>query len=60
MNFKDWINGTYKNFEDPTEYNEKTRYCEVCNIEEERTYFIENTNICENCYEKEEETNENN
>lgn len=44
----------------PINYNGKSRYCEVCNIEESRTYFVDNTNICENCYteEEEEETNE--
>ena len=61
MNYRDWKKGTYKNFEDPTYYNEPPRYCEICDVEEERTYFVENTLICEDCYEEEEEeTNENN
>ena len=38
MNFKDWKVGTYKNFEDPTYYNEPSKYCEICDIEEEKTY----------------------
>lgn len=36
MNFKDWKVGTYKNFEDPTYYNEPSKYCEICDIEEEK------------------------
>lgn len=61
MNYYDWIKGTYQGYEDPTYYNEPSRHCEICNIEENRTYFVENTNICENCYkEEEEETIENN
>ena len=61
MNYRDWKNGTYQNYNDPTEYIPIIRYCEICNIEEERTYFVEDTCICEDCYkEEEEETNENN
>ncbi len=42
----------------PINHEPKTNYCEVCNIEEYKTYFVDNTNICENCYtEEEEETN---
>lgn len=59
MNYNDWIRGTYKNYEDPTYYNEPSRYCEICDIAEEKTYFIDDTCICEDCHE-EEETNENN
>ena len=25
-------------------------YCEVCNIEESKTYFVEDSEICEECY----------
>ena len=25
-------------------------YCEVCNIEESKTYFVEDSGICEDCY----------
>ena len=25
-------------------------YCEVCNIEESKTYFVEDTEICEECF----------
>ena len=59
MNYNDWIRGTYQGYKDPTEYNEPPRYCEICDIEEEKTYFIDDTCICEDCHE-EEETNENN
>ena len=62
MNYNDWKGATYQNYNDPTEYNQITRYCEICDIEEERTYFEEDTSICLDCYEqqqKEEETNEN-
>ena len=42
----------------PINQQPKTNYCNICNIEESRTYFVENTNICEDCYiEEEEETN---
>jgi hypothetical protein len=34
----------------PINYNGKTRFCEVCNIEESKTYFVEETEICENCF----------
>ena len=59
MNYNEWIKGTYQGYEDPTHYNEKPRYCEICDIEEEKTYFIDGTCICEDCHE-EKETNENN
>ena len=34
----------------PINYNGKSRYCEVCNIEESKTYFVDDTEICENCF----------
>ena len=34
----------------PINYNGKSRFCEVCNIEENKTYFVEETEICENCF----------
>jgi len=34
----------------PINYNGKTRYCEVCNIEESKTYFVEDSQICEECF----------
>lgn len=34
----------------PINQQPKQRYCEVCNIEENKTYFVEDTEICENCF----------
>jgi len=39
----------------PINHEPQTNFCEVCNIEESKTYFIENKNICEDCHEEEEE-----
>ena len=36
----------------PINYNGKSRYCEICDAEESRTYFVEDTNICESCYDE--------
>ena len=41
----------------PINHEPQEKCCEVCNIEESRTYFVDNTNICENCYTEEEEAN---
>ena len=30
-------------------------YCDICNIEESKTYFVNDTQICEDCYTEEEE-----
>ena len=57
MNFNNWKESTYKNYDDPTEFNEQSRYCEICDIEENKTYFVENTNICQDCKEEEENIN---
>ena len=51
MNYKNYLEAVRQGFEDPTEYNENSRYCEVCDIEENKTYFIDETCICEDCYE---------
>jgi len=43
----------------PINYEPEAKYCEVCNIEESKTYFIDDTQICEDCMMlEEEETNE--
>ena len=43
----------------PINYESKTRYCIICNIEESKTYFVDDTEICEDCMMlEEEETNE--
>ena len=34
----------------PINQQPQTRFCEVCNIEESRTYFVEDTEICEDCF----------
>jgi len=34
----------------PINQQPETRYCEVCNIEESRTYFVDDTEICEDCF----------
>jgi len=34
----------------PINYNGKERFCEVCNIEESRTYFVDDSGICEECF----------
>lgn len=34
----------------PINQQPKQIYCEVCNIEESKTYFVEDTEICENCF----------
>jgi len=57
MNFNNWKESTYKNYDDPTEYNDKPRYCEICDIQEDKTYFIENECICQDCKEEEENIN---
>ena len=34
----------------PINYNEKPRYCEVCEVEESKTYFVDGSEICEDCF----------
>ena len=34
----------------PINWNGKTRFCEVCNIEESKTYFVDDAEICEECF----------
>ena len=34
----------------PINQQPQTNYCDVCNIEESRTYFVEDTEICEECF----------
>ena len=34
----------------PINQQQEQRFCEVCNIEENKTYFVEDTEICEECY----------
>ena len=44
----------------PINHERKTLCCDICGIEEHKTYFVDDTNICENCYtEEEEETKKN-
>ena len=60
MNYKNYLEAVRQGYEDPTEYNETSRYCIVCNIEENKTYFVEHDCICQDCYKEEEKTKENN
>lgn len=34
----------------PINQQPTTKCCEVCNIEESKTYFVDETEICENCF----------
>ena len=34
----------------PINHEPTKNYCEVCNIEESKTYFVEDSEICEECY----------
>ena len=34
----------------PINHEPQTKCCEVCNIEESRTYFVDDSNICEECF----------
>lgn len=34
----------------PINQQPKENFCEVCNIEESKTYFVEDTEICEECF----------
>ena len=43
----------------PINHQPTIKYCDICGIEEYKTYFVDDTQICENCInEEEEETNE--
>ena len=58
MNYKNYLEAVRQGYEDSTEYNEPSRYCEVCDIEENKTYFVNNECICQDCKEEEEEEEE--
>lgn len=34
----------------PINQQPEQKYCEVCNIEESKTYFVDDTEICEECF----------
>jgi len=34
----------------PINQQQKENFCEVCNIEESKTYFVDDSEICEECY----------
>jgi len=36
----------------PINQQPQTNYCNICDIEESKTYFIDDTNTCESCYEE--------
>ena len=54
MNYKNYLQAVRQGYEDPTEYEPKIRYCEICDIEEIKTYFVDNECICQDCKEEEE------
>ena len=51
MNYKNYIESVRQGYEDPCEYQPENRYCDICDIEEIKTYFVDNTSICQDCYE---------
>ena len=55
MTYSNWLEATRQGYEDPCEYMPEKRYCQECDIAEERTYFVEDTYICEDCYCEDEE-----
>mgnify|MGYP003636395004 CR=1 FL=1 len=42
----------------PINQQTETNYCNICNIEENKTYFVDDTNICEDCINEKEEEEE--
>ena len=36
----------------PINHEPTINYCEICDVEESKTYFAEDTNICESCYQE--------
>jgi len=34
----------------PINQQQEQRFCDICNIEENKTYFVEDTEICEDCF----------
>jgi len=50
MNYKEYKEATEQQYINPTEWDSKPRFCEVCDIEENKTYFVEDTEICEECF----------
>ena len=57
MNYKNYIKSTYQAYEDPRDYQQQDRFCNVCGIKEENTYFVEGQKICEDCNEEEKKEN---
>jgi len=52
MNYKEYKEATNQQHTDPTEWNDKPRYCEICDVEESKTYFVDDTAICESCHDE--------
>ena len=48
---------TQNDSNNPINYNEKPRYCEICDIQEDKTYFVDDECICQDCKEEEEKEN---
>ena len=42
----------------PINHQPTIKYCDICGIEEYKTYFVDDTQICENCINEEEEEEE--
>tara|TARA_R110002050_G_scaffold97853_1_gene203312 strand:+ start:41 stop:256 length:216 start_codon:yes stop_codon:yes gene_type:complete len=36
----------------PINHEPQTKYCDICDVEESKTYFIEDTNTCESCHDE--------
>ena len=34
----------------PINHEPQTKCCDICNIEESKTYFVDDTQICEDCF----------
>ena len=40
MNYKNYLEAVKQGYIDPCEYNENSRYCEVCDIEENKKLYF--------------------
>ena len=53
MNFNNWINSTYQNYDDPTENTEDAILCTLCAEDlthEEITEQDDDHKFCDNCF----------
>tara|TARA_R110001583_G_scaffold174715_1_gene329233 strand:+ start:863 stop:1135 length:273 start_codon:yes stop_codon:yes gene_type:complete len=49
---------TQNDSNNPINYNGKTKCCDICGIEEYKTYFVDDTQICEDCIDEDEAVEE--